>query len=51
MKRAKEAVLDALNGWDPTENAIYYFNPVTATSEWIWSRPQIKTIGQHIFCM
>jgi len=49
-ERAKEAVLDALNGWDPTENAIYYFNPETATSEWIWSRPQIKKIGQHIFC-
>lgn len=50
-ERAKEAVLDALNGWDPSENAIYYFNPVTATSKWIWSRPQIKKIGQHIFCM
>ncbi len=49
-ERAKEAVLDALNGWDPTENAIYYFNPDTATSKWIWSRPQIKKIGQHIFC-
>ena len=48
--RAKEAVLDALNGWDPTENALYYFNPVTATSDWIWTRPQIKTIGKHIFC-
>lgn len=50
-ERAKEAVLDALNGWDPTENALYYFNPVTATSEWIWSRPQIKQIGEHIFCL
>jgi len=49
-ERAKEAVLDALNGWDPTENALYYFNPVTATSAWIWTRPQIKTIGKHIFC-
>ncbi len=49
-ERAKEAVLDALNGWDPSENAIYYFNPQTATSKWIWSRPHIKTIGQHIFC-
>lgn len=48
--RAKEAVLDALNGWDPTENALYYFNPDTATSDWIWGRPQIKTIGKHIFC-
>ena len=48
--RAKEAVLDALNGWDPSENAIYYFNPITATSKWIWSRPQIKKIGLHVFC-
>lgn len=47
---ARKAVLDAINGWDPSENAIYYFNPVTATSKWIWSRPQIKKIGQHIFC-
>lgn len=50
-ERAKQAVLDAINGWDPSENALYYFNPVTATSEWIWSRPQIKQIGEHIFCM
>ncbi|MFC4354558.1 spore cortex-lytic enzyme [Chryseomicrobium palamuruense] len=48
--RAREAVIDAINGWDPTENALYYFNPVTATSKWIWTRPQIKTIGRHIFC-
>lgn len=47
---SKKAVLDAINGWDPTGNAIYYFNPNTATSSWIWSRPQIKQIGQHIFC-
>ncbi|OLN23257.1 spore cortex-lytic enzyme [Domibacillus antri] len=47
---AKQAVLDAINGWDPTGEALYYFNPDTATSEWIWSRPQIKKIGQHIFC-
>lgn len=50
-ERAKEAVLDAINGWDPSENALYYFNPQTATSKWIWSRPQIKQIGEHIFCM
>ena len=48
--RAKQAVLDAINGWDPTGNALYYFNPDTATSAWIWSRPQIKRIGKHIFC-
>lgn len=47
---AKKAVQDAMNGWDPTNGAIYYFNPATATSKWIWSRPQIKKIGKHIFC-
>lgn len=47
---AKKAVLDAINGWDPTGGAIYYFNPATAISAWIWSRPQIKRIGNHIFC-
>ncbi|MDV2683440.1 cell wall hydrolase [Alkalihalophilus lindianensis] len=47
---ARRAVLDALNGQDPTGNAIYYFNPDTATSGWIWTRPQIKKIGKHIFC-
>lgn len=48
---AKKAVLDAINGWDPSSGALYYFNPATATSSWIWSRPQIKQIGKHIFCM
>lgn len=47
---AKKAVIDAINGWDPTGQAIYYFNPNTATSKWIWSRPQVKRIGKHIFC-
>ncbi|WP_407668348.1 spore cortex-lytic enzyme [Oceanobacillus damuensis] len=47
---AREAVLDAINGWDPSSNALYYFNPDTATSGWIWTRPQIKKIGKHIFC-
>ena len=45
-----KAAQDALNGWDPTNGAIYYFNPNTATSSWIWSRPFIKTIGKHRFC-
>ncbi|MED1863639.1 spore cortex-lytic enzyme [Fictibacillus nanhaiensis] len=49
-QQAKKAVMDALNGWDPTGEAEYYFNPDTATSGWIWSRPQIKKIGKHIFC-
>jgi len=47
---SKKAVIDAINGWDPTGEALYYFNPATATSGWIWGRPQIKRIGQHIFC-
>lgn len=47
---AKKAVMDALNGWDPSGGALYYFNPARATSKWIWSRPQIKRIGKHIFC-
>jgi N-acetylmuramoyl-L-alanine amidase len=47
---AKKAVRDALNGWDPTGGCTYYFNPATATSKWIWSRPQVKKIGKHIFC-
>jgi N-acetylmuramoyl-L-alanine amidase len=46
---SKRAVKDAINGWDPTGNCIYYFNPATATSKWIWSRPQVKQIGKHIF--
>ncbi len=47
---ARKAVIDAINGMDPSGNATYYFNPETATSKWIWSRPQIKKIGKHIFC-
>ena len=45
-----KAAQDALNGWDPTDGAVYYFNPATATNKWIWSRPLIKTIGKHRFC-
>ncbi|MFL0196086.1 spore cortex-lytic enzyme [Clostridium sp. WILCCON 0269] len=44
------AARDALNGWDPSDGAVYYFNPDTATSSWIWSRPLIKIIGKHRFC-
>ena len=47
---AKKAAQDALNGWDPTYGAIYYFNPSTATNKWIWSRPMTVTIGRHRFC-
>ena len=44
------AAQDALNGWDPSGGAIYYYNPKTATNKWIRSRPVIATIGKHVFC-
>ena len=47
---AYSAARDALNGVDPSGGAIYYFNPKTATSKWIWSRPLITVIGNHRFC-
>ena len=47
---AYRAARDAMNGWDPSYGAIYYFNPATATSKWIWSRPLIVDIGRHRFC-
>lgn len=48
---ARKAAQDALNGWDPTGGAIYYYNPVTATSQWIRSRKIITHIGKHVFCL
>lgn len=45
-----KACRDAMNGWDPSGGAIYYFNPDTATSSWIWSRELIVQIGKHRFC-
>ncbi len=47
---AIKAAQDAINGWDPSYGAIYYFNPNTATSSWIWSRPLTVVIGKHRFC-
>lgn len=47
---AIKAAQDAINGWDPSYGALYYFNPNTATSSWIWSRPMTVTLGNHRFC-
>ena len=47
---AYRAAQDALNGWDPSGGALYYFNPNTATNKWIWSRPLTVVIGKHRFC-
>lgn len=48
---AKSAAQDALNGWDPTNGCIYYYNPATATSSWIWSRTVKLSIGRHNFAV
>jgi len=45
-----KAAKDAMNGWDPSGGAIYYYNPKTATNKWIRTRPIIRTIGKHVFC-
>ena len=44
------AARDAINGWDPSGGAVFYYNPAKAASKWIWSRPLIKVIGKHKFC-
>ena len=47
---AYRASRDAINGWDPSGGAIYYYNPKKSTSQWIFSRPIITVIGEHRFC-
>lgn len=50
VSSAKKAAQDAINGWDPTGGALYYYNPKKTSNKWILSRPVIKTIGNHVFC-
>ena len=45
------AAKDALNGWDPSGGALYYYNPAKSTSKWIFTRQVIKTIDQHVFAL
>ncbi len=47
---AYRAARDAINGWDPSGGAIYYYNPDRSTNKWIFSRPVITVIGRHRFC-
>lgn len=47
---AKKAAQDAINGWDPTGGAIYYYNPAKTSNQWIRKRPVTVTIGEHVFC-
>ena len=44
-----KACQDALNGWDPSGGAIYYYNPAKTTNKWIYSRPVVKVLGNHTF--
>ena len=48
---AYNAARDAMNGWDPTYGCLFYYNPATATSSWIWSRQTVVTIGEHVFAL
>ena len=48
-KSSINAAKAALGGWDPTYGALYYWNPDTATSKWIWSRSIMTKIGKHVF--
>ena len=48
---AINAAQDAMNGWDPTYGCLYYYNPATATSSWIFSRKTVTTIGKHVFAI
>ena len=48
---AYQAADDALNGWDPTYGCVYYYNPATATSKWIWTTKKVTQIGKHVFAV
>lgn len=47
---SKRAARDAINGWDPSGGALYYYNPAKTSNKWIRTRPVITTIGKHVFC-
>ena len=48
---ARKAAIDAMNGWDPSYGALYYYNPAVATSQWIFSRKTTVVIGDHVFAV
>lgn len=48
---AMKAARDAINGWDPTGGALYYYNPAVATSAWIFDRQTVTVIGKHVFAI
>ncbi len=48
---SRKAVQDALNGWDPTNGAVFFFNPDKTTNAYMWSLPQTLRIGKHVFSL
>ncbi|WP_371860541.1 cell wall hydrolase [Paenibacillus chibensis] len=50
-RTAYRAAIDAVRGWDPTHNSLYYYNPQTATNKWIWTRARTVNIGRHVFAI
>ena len=50
-EQSRRAARDAMNGWDPTNGCLYYYNPNTATSDWIWTREVRLNIGDHSFAV
>ena len=48
---SRRAAQDAMSGWDPTDGAIYYYNPAKTTNQWIYSRPVVARIGDHVFAV
>lgn len=47
---SRKAAQAAINGWDPSGGALYYYNPAKTSNKWIRTRPVITTIGSHVFC-
>ncbi|MDD2553627.1 MAG: cell wall hydrolase [Desulfotomaculaceae bacterium] len=48
-EESMQAAVDALNGNDPSDGALYFWNPAKSTSKWVWSRPVVTQIGNHVF--
>lgn len=50
-RESLKAARDALNGWDPSGGAIYFFNPAKTRNRWIWARRIINRLGKHVFAI
>jgi len=45
------AARSAINGWDPTYGSLFFWNPSKPVTRWIWSRPIVRRIGDHVFAL